>query len=340
VHRIWSSFGLAFTLACAKQLPPPKTPEQVAPVIKIPGPPASGMGRVVIDIVDGPAIVEEVISQTVVNKQQGNGQSFTTMQYNGRPIKRKLCVSPCVLDLPLGTHNLSFTTSGSNAKTDETTIIFSEAPMVYRRALGNNERKPLWFGGIGAIGAGAILLGVGALKGFGDGNSSDNVSAGGLTSARVQGANIGLMVGGGVLMGVGGLLMKQNQPIKQSGAETFWALAEPVKEPIATKPPPLQDPGFKDPKTTPENSQERAAKLYEEAKAHYNLQEYETALNGFKEAYLLSKEAGLLFNIGQCYRQMGKDQEAIRSFKAYLNEDPESPQRVQIEQWLKEMGAK
>ena len=141
-------------------------------------------------------------------------------------------------------------------------------------------------------------------------------------------------------MGVGGLLMKQNQPVVQPGAETFWTLTESTQEPIATKPPALQDPGFKDPKNTPENNQERAAKLYDEAKAHYNLQEYDTALNGFKDAYLLSKEPGLLFNIGQCYRQMGKDQEAIRSFKAYLNEDPESPQRAQIEQWLKEMGSK
>jgi tetratricopeptide (TPR) repeat protein len=163
-----------------------------------------------------------------------------------------------------------------------------------------------------------------------------------LAAAQLSvGANIGFMVGGAVLMGGGGLMMKQNQPTAQSGAETFWTLTESTQEPVATnKPPTLQDPGFKDPKNTPENNQERAAKLYDEAKAHYNLQEYDTALSGFKDAYLLSKEPGLLFNIGQCYRQMGKEQEAIRSFKAYLNEDPESPQRPQIEQWLKEMGSK
>jgi hypothetical protein len=335
VHRIWSSLGLALALSCTKQLPPPQTPEQVVPKIKIPPQPQSGTGRVVIDIVDGPAVVEEVISRTVVTTQ-GNTK---TAQYNGPPIKRKLCVSPCVLDLPLGPHVLSFTTSGSNAKTDKTTLIFAEAPMIYRRALGHKERKPIWFGGIGAIGVGAGFLTAG-LIGF---TSKDSVSGAGgpLTAAQLSvGANIGFMVGGAVLMGVGGLLMKQNQPIQQQGAETFWASTAPTQEPVATKPPPLQDPGFKDPKSTPEDNQERAAKLYDEAKAHYNLQEYDTALTGFKDAYLLSKEPGLLFNIGQCYRQMGKDQEAIRSFKAYLNEDPEAPQRAQIEQWLKEMGSK
>ena len=101
------------------------------------------------------------------------------MQFNGRPIKRKLCVSPCVLDLPVGPHVLSFTTSGSNAKTDQTTLIFSEAPMVYRRALGNKERKPLWFAGMGVIGVGAGILTAGIFR-FRS-NTTSGASAGPLT---------------------------------------------------------------------------------------------------------------------------------------------------------------
>jgi hypothetical protein len=342
----WYSLGLALAISCAKQIPPPEAPTQVTPNVKIPAAPPSGVGRVVIDVTDGPAVIEEVVSQTVVNTQQSSGTFTKTAQYNGPPIKRRLCVSPCVLDLPVGPHVLSFTTTGNNAKTDKTTIIFSEVPMVYRRSLGTKEKKPAWFAGIGGAGVGATLFTIGLVGLFVGNNalgeeSANNVGAGAgpLTLADVSiGGSLGLMFAGAVVGGAGGFLMKKNQPISQQGSETFWTLTEVPVEPVATKPPPLQDPVFT--KKNQESDMERAAKIFEEARAHYNLLEYDAALKGFKEAYLLSKEPGLLFNIGQCYRQMGKNDEAIRSFKAYLNESPDAPQKTQIEQWLAEMGQK
>jgi hypothetical protein len=39
----------------------------------------------------------------------------------------------------------------------------------------------------------------------------------------------------------------------------------------------------------------------------------------------------LLFNIGQCYRQLGKLEEAKRSYQTFITEDPKTPYRKEVE---------
>lgn len=84
-------------------------------------------------------------------------------------------------------------------------------------------------------------------------------------------------------------------------------------------------------------ARERAAALFQEADANYKIKEYEKALAGFKEAYLLSQEPVLLFNIGQCHRQLGELEEALKSYEAFLRDDPKSPLRVNAEERIKEI---
>jgi tetratricopeptide (TPR) repeat protein len=88
---------------------------------------------------------------------------------------------------------------------------------------------------------------------------------------------------------------------------------------------------------TPAQKQEKAIKLFEEAESYYNLQEFEKALPLYKEAYLLSQEPALLYNIGQCQRQTKRYEEAIKSYRAFLRTSQDEELRPRIEAFIKEM---
>lgn len=87
------------------------------------------------------------------------------------------------------------------------------------------------------------------------------------------------------------------------------------------------------------SAREKAKALFEEANAHYKVREFEKALQGFKEAYLLSEEPVLLFNMAQCYRQLDRQEEALKTYQAFLLEDPNSPLRANAEARIKELKA-
>lgn len=89
-----------------------------------------------------------------------------------------------------------------------------------------------------------------------------------------------------------------------------------------------------------EEKREKAAKIFEEADAFYQLQEYEKALSGYREAYLLSLEPALLFNIGQCYRLLGRYEESLKSYQAFLRSEPEEALRKEVEGLIQEVEAK
>jgi tetratricopeptide (TPR) repeat protein len=90
---------------------------------------------------------------------------------------------------------------------------------------------------------------------------------------------------------------------------------------------------------TPAQKQEKAIKLFEEAESYYNLQEFEKALPLYKEAYLLSQEPALLYNIGQCQRQTKRYEEAIKSYRAFLRTSQDEELRPRIEAFITEMEA-
>jgi tetratricopeptide (TPR) repeat protein len=83
--------------------------------------------------------------------------------------------------------------------------------------------------------------------------------------------------------------------------------------------------------------QSEALELYEKAEARYRLLQYEQALALYQEAYLQSKEDSLLFNIAQCYRLLGRYEEAKRSYELYLQDDPNTPYREACERFLQEV---
>jgi tetratricopeptide (TPR) repeat protein len=71
----------------------------------------------------------------------------------------------------------------------------------------------------------------------------------------------------------------------------------------------------------------QARALYDKAIAHYDLAEYETAITEFKQAYELTREPALLFNIAQSYRLHRDYEQALHFYKTYLELKPDAPNR-------------
>ena len=87
----------------------------------------------------------------------------------------------------------------------------------------------------------------------------------------------------------------------------------------------------------PSDKNLREAELkFKKAQALYQVQEYQNAFDLYKESYLLSLEPALLFNMGQCYRQLKRYEEAIKAYKSYLRDDPKAP-KAEIERIIREV---
>src|SRR5215467_11524966 len=78
----------------------------------------------------------------------------------------------------------------------------------------------------------------------------------------------------------------------------------------------------------------KAREAYRTGTQHYNLGEFQPALDAFKEAYRNYEDATFLFNIAQCQRQLGLKQEAVYSYKTYLREAASAPNREEVMQLI------
>jgi hypothetical protein len=77
---------------------------------------------------------------------------------------------------------------------------------------------------------------------------------------------------------------------------------------------------------------------YEAANKYYDLHEYEDAVKEYKAAYFAKPDPAFLFNIGQCYRKLGKADQAIDFFREYLKKaSPDDPNRANAEARVREL---
>ena len=83
----------------------------------------------------------------------------------------------------------------------------------------------------------------------------------------------------------------------------------------------------------------RAREAFRSAQQHYKLAEYAQALDAFKETYRLIEDPSLLFNIAQCYRQLGKKEEAIRFFRTYLHDAPGNGENEDVKKTIASLEA-
>lgn len=74
----------------------------------------------------------------------------------------------------------------------------------------------------------------------------------------------------------------------------------------------------------------KAREMFKVGMQHYDLAEYKEALVAFKEAYRNYEEPTILFNIGQCYRQLGDKEQAIRFYRTFLIKQPDSPRKAEV----------
>ena len=73
------------------------------------------------------------------------------------------------------------------------------------------------------------------------------------------------------------------------------------------------------------------------AETKFNLGRFEEAAADYQAAYEAEPLPAFLFNIGQCYRNLGNYERAQFYFRRYVQLDPHSPNRADAEQLIAEM---
>jgi tetratricopeptide (TPR) repeat protein len=86
-----------------------------------------------------------------------------------------------------------------------------------------------------------------------------------------------------------------------------------------------------------DTKKERAKEIFVSAKERYDNKEYTEALAGFEELLRVSGSAAVYLNIAQCQRLMGQYEEAVLSYRKFLEGNPKTPHRAQIEEKVLEM---
>ena len=70
---------------------------------------------------------------------------------------------------------------------------------------------------------------------------------------------------------------------------------------------------------------------FETASKHYDLGEYQAALDDFKEGYRYKADPVFLYNIAQCHRALQHHTEALTFYRAYLRKAPHAENREDVE---------
>lgn len=78
---------------------------------------------------------------------------------------------------------------------------------------------------------------------------------------------------------------------------------------------------------------------FQAGKMYYDKEKYRQAITEFEEGYDLVKKPAFLVNIAQSYRKLGNNGKAREYYRRYLDEDPGSPQRTQVEKIIGEIEA-
>jgi tetratricopeptide (TPR) repeat protein len=85
----------------------------------------------------------------------------------------------------------------------------------------------------------------------------------------------------------------------------------------------------------------RAAKRhFERGERLFALGKFDQALDEYQKAYDARPMSDFLFNIGQCYRNLEEYEDAIFSFKKYLKDTPDTPNREAVEKLIGELEIK
>ncbi len=84
-------------------------------------------------------------------------------------------------------------------------------------------------------------------------------------------------------------------------------------------------------------STKSAKRHFDRGQKLFNLGKFDEALDEYQQAYEAKSIPAILFNIGQCYRNLGDFDAAVFSFKKYLKLEPEAENREQVEEYIEEL---
>lgn len=187
--------------------PPSRTPPSI-PVPRTPLPP--GYGRVVLDGTDAPLKI--------------TARADTAFVPPGGHVKPtrvgELCVTPCVVDLPVGTYKLYMTSANDSNNEGDTDVLQVRPGLTYYRRAPGKFDPPTWIPVLPSVLIGVATLGflTGALM-------ASNRNSG------QQVAGYGIMIGSVAFGTVGGIMYyNASRGARQEGASTTWT------EPLSTSP--------------------------------------------------------------------------------------------------------
>ena len=83
-----------------------------------------------------------------------------------------------------------------------------------------------------------------------------------------------------------------------------------------------------------------ARRHYERGEKLFALGKFDEALEEYQTAFDAKPLPGFLYNIGQCYRNLGDFDQAIFSFKKYLKLEPEAANKDAVEKLIEDLEEK
>jgi len=86
--------------------------------------------------------------------------------------------------------------------------------------------------------------------------------------------------------------------------------------------------------------EEKARAEFKRGSTAYDLGRFEEARQAYEAAYELKPLPGFLFNIGQCYRQLGNYERAVFFYKRYLNLTPSAKDAATVNKLIQDCEAK
>ncbi len=201
--------------ACVRQLPALPTPEAIAPPGTVAAPPEATTGRLVVDVVDGPAPVHRV---HMAAKPVAGDDGRVRYRFNEAP--QLLCpASPCVADLPPGNILLGFPVIG-NRKLETELVHVDPGTTVYRRSLSLYEDNTGGLRVMGiistSVGGAAAITGI-VLLPIGLSDDSDGLTTGGGIT----------LAAGAALLAFGIWAIRRDAPTYRPGSANHFALTAP-----------------------------------------------------------------------------------------------------------------
>jgi hypothetical protein len=210
-----------------KRYAAPPVPDKTAPSVSYNSAPGGGLSRVVLDVAEGPALVESVDGGSVTGHGvvgTGAAAFAGSVEYSTR-----VCVTPCVVDTKPGTHELKFTLVNDPARTSRGFINVDQDTSIYRHSIGrqhSSRRK-------GLVGAPLVIGGLAAaVYGLGTARPSYYNSQTGMHEAQWNTGAVVLMGAGVAITALGAWLIYGSVVEEQPGSGVQWHPQD--LQPVAT----------------------------------------------------------------------------------------------------------